>query len=142
MPSFSTARASSTRVRRRFWRREAARSRGYSRSILKVAIIDSGIHAAHPHVGGVIGGIGIREDGSTHDDFVDRLGHGTAVAAVIHEKAPQAELFIIKVFDRELAATGAALVSACRYALDIDAGLVNLSLGTQNQEHAPALLDA
>ena len=110
--------------------------------VIRVAVIDSGVHASHPHVGGVGGGIGIDEHGAVHDDFVDRLGHGTAVAAAIREKAPDADLFAIKVFDRELAATGAALVAACQYALKLQAQIVNLSLGTQNSEHEPALTDA
>ena len=109
------------------------------RPIVRVAVIDSGVHASHPHVGGVAGGVGITADGSEHDDYVDRLGHGTAVIAVIHEKAPAAEIFVIKVFDRELAATGVALVAACRRALRERADIVNLSLGTANPEHAAAL---
>ena len=108
---------------------------------MRVAIIDSGVHAAHPHVGSVSGGVGIDADGSEHDDYVDRLGHGTAVTAVIREKAPNAEIFIIKVFDRELAATGTALVAALRRAIRERANIVNLSLGTLNQEHAPALAE-
>ena len=63
------------------------------------------------------GGIGIDEHGASHDDYVDRLGHGTAVAAAIREKAPDAEIFAVKVFDRELGATGEALVAACEWAL-------------------------
>ncbi len=110
--------------------------------LVRVAMIDSGVHASHPHVGGVGGGIGIDEHGATHDDYVDRLGHGTAVAAAIREKAPAADLFAIKVFDRELASTGAALVAACQYALKLQAQIVNLSLGTQNSDHEPALTDA
>jgi subtilisin family serine protease len=110
--------------------------------VVRVAVIDSGVHASHPHVGGVAGGVGINADGSEHDDFVDRLGHGTAVTAVIREKAPQAEIFIIKVFDRELAATGVALVAACRRALRERVDFVNLSLGTTNPEHAAALSEA
>lgn len=112
------------------------------RARVRVAVIDSGVHAGHPHVGGVWGGIGIDEAGGAHPDFVDRLGHGTAVAAVIREKAPEAEIFAIKVFDRELAATGASLVRACSEALESGAHLVNLSLGTQNPDHEPALRDA
>ena len=46
---------------------------------------------------------------------------------------------MIKVFDRELAATGKALVAACRRALRERADIVNLSLGTKNPEHAAAL---
>lgn len=106
---------------------------------IRVAVIDSGVHADHPHVGGVAGGIGIDDHGATHPDYVDRLGHGTAVTAAIREKAPHAEIFAIKVFDRELSATGQALVAACEHALSIRAHLVNLSLGTQNTEHEAAL---
>src|SRR5690349_3785624 len=108
---------------------------------VRVAVIDSGVFATHSHVGGVAGGVGIRDDGTIVDDYVDRLGHGTAVAAAIREKAPDAELFAIKVFDRELAATGRSLVAACEYALTLPAHIVNLSLGTTNADHEPALRD-
>lgn len=106
---------------------------------VRVAVIDSGVHASHPHVGGVSGGIGIDDEGHPHSDYVDRLGHGTAVAAVIREKAPSAEIYALKVFDRELSATGQALVAACEHALDIGATIVNLSLGTTNIAHEAAL---
>lgn len=109
---------------------------------VRVVVIDSGVHAAHSHVGGVSGGVGVDSAGDLQADFVDRLGHGTAVAAVIREKAPAAELLAAKVFDRELAATGAALVSACEWAIQQRADLVNLSLGTTNAEHADALAAA
>ena len=56
-----------------------------------VAVIDSGVHADHPHVSGVVGGIAMEEDGERHGDYVDRLGHGTAVTAAIREKAPEAD---------------------------------------------------
>ncbi len=106
-----------------------------------IAVIDSGVHTSHPHIGGVSGGIGIDAEGGTVDDFVDRLGHGTAVTAAIHEKAPLADIYCIKVFDRELAATGRALVAACEHALSRGADLVNMSLGTQNVDHEAALRD-
>ena len=108
---------------------------------IRVAVIDSGVHASHPHVGGVAGGIGIDEHGTAHDDFVDRLGHGTAVAAAIREKAPAAELIAIKIFDRELASTAAALVAACEQALAMHARIINLSLGTRNADHEDALAE-
>ena len=106
---------------------------------VRVVVVDSGVHAAHPHVNGVSGGIGIDEAGGAQPDFVDRLGHGTAVAAVIREKAPAAELLVAKVFDRELAATGPALVAACEWALQQRADIVNLSLGTTNVRHEASL---
>ena len=109
--------------------------------VVRVAVIDSGVHASHPHVNGVAGGVGIDSEGHEHNDYVDRLGHGTAVAAVIREKAPDAAILAIKVFDRELAATGVALVAACEWALREGAHLVNLSLGTLNEGHEPALAE-
>lgn len=109
---------------------------------VRVAIIDSGVHADHPHVNGVAGGVGIDSAGHEHDDFVDRLGHGTAVTAVIREKAPVAQIFAIKVFDDELAATADALVAACDWASRHGIDIVNMSLGTQNPDHEPALTGA
>ena len=108
---------------------------------VRIAVIDSGVHASHPHVNGVAGGIGVAADGTLHDEFVDRVGHGTAVTAAIKEKAPLAEILAVRVFDRELAATGAALVAACAWAADQRATIVNLSLGTQNADHASALAE-
>ena len=63
---------------------------------MRIAIIDSGVHASHPHVGAVASGIGIDDDGALTEDCIDRLGHGTAVAAAIREKAPHADIFPIK----------------------------------------------
>lgn len=110
--------------------------------IVRVAVIDSGVHASHPHVGEVSGGVGIDEHGDEHDDYVDRLGHGTAVTAAIREKAPAADIYAIKVFDRELSATGQALVAACEHAASRGVDLINLSLGTANSDHEPALAAA
>jgi subtilisin family serine protease len=97
---------------------------------VRIAVIDSGVYADHPHVGGVSEGIAIREDGTLDEDFVDRLGHGTAVTAAIREKAPAAEMIAIKVFGRTLSTTVAALVRAIDEARARNAAIVNLSLGT------------
>lgn len=106
---------------------------------LRIAVIDSGVHAAHPHVRGVAGGIGVDANGRLHNDYVDRLGHGTAVTAAIREKAPDAAILAVKVFDRELRTTGTALVAALQWARTHNVALVNLSLGTTNTAHEEAL---
>jgi len=108
---------------------------------IRIAIVDSGVHASHPHVGGIAGGTAFDDNGTEHNDFVDRLGHGTAVAAAIHEKAPDASLFAVKVFDRSLAATGIALAAAIRWSIAQRVHLINLSLGTTNAEHRAVLED-
>ncbi len=107
-----------------------------------VAVIDSGVQAAHPHVGGVSGGFAIRDDGSLADDYLDRLGHGTAVTAAIREKAPEARILAIKVFWQSLATTIGALVRAIDEAAERGAAVINLSLGTAETQHRTALENA
>lgn len=113
-----------------------------ARPVVRVAIVDSGIHASHPHVQGVAGGVAIDPEGRLSGDWVDRLGHGTAVTAVIREKAPAASIFAVKVFDRELTTTATALVAGIDWAIAHECALVNLSLGTSNPEHRAALAAA
>jgi subtilisin family serine protease len=110
-------------------------------SPVTVAVIDSGVNPDHPHVGRVADGIAIAADGSLHDNWIDRLGHGTAVAAAIHEKAPSVQLLAIRVFERRLATSAPVLARAIDWAADHGARFINLSLGTPNAAHA-ALLQA
>src|SRR5262249_48065180 len=103
---------------------------------------DSGVHASHPHVNGVAGGIGIDLDGRLHDDYVDRLGHGTAVIAAIKDLAPDVEVLAVRVFDRQLSTSITALVMAIDWSAIAGAHVVNLSLGTPRRAHEHALRQA
>ena len=103
-----------------------------------VAVLDSGIHGDHPHVGGVQGGVALTPPDAP-DDFVDRIGHGTAVAAAIREKSPDATLLAVKIFHRQLATNVDTLARAIDWAADNGAQIINLSLGTANPAHAERL---
>jgi subtilisin family serine protease len=105
-----------------------------------VAVLDSGIHAAHPHVGGVQGGMSFVSDDV--NDYADRLGHGTAVAAAIREKSPGVDLLAVRIFERQLATDVNVLVRAITWAADAGAHLINLSLGTANPAHGERLAGA
>jgi subtilisin family serine protease len=113
-----------------------------ARRRLSIAVIDSGINPHHPHVGGIAGGVGITAEGVEHEDYVDRLGHGTAVAAAIREKSPASALFAVKVFDRSLSTDINALVRAIDWSVRAGVRLVNLSLGTGNSAHEGVLREA
>ena len=108
---------------------------------VRVAVIDSGIHAANPHINTRVTGINLTGE-AEDDDVVDRLGHGTAVSAAILEKAPDAELFAIRVFDRTLATSAGVLARAITRAAERECRLINLSLGTLNPGRAETLEDA
>jgi hypothetical protein len=102
---------------------------------MKIAIIDSGVHPDHPHVGSVAGGVGVTLQGLT-DDFTDRLGHGTAVAGAIREKIGRdAELYAVKVFGQRLTANIDVILRALAWCSDQRMDLINLSLGTSNPAH-------
>jgi len=107
--------------------------------MIRVAVIDSGIYASHPHVNGVAGGVAFDPDGREHHDFVDRLGHGTAVAAAIRDQAPDVELFAVKIFDRQLSANIGVLVAGIDWAARSGMHLANLSLGSPKREHEAVL---
>jgi len=119
--------------------RTAVRDRGYA---LKIAIIDSGVHAAHPHINGVAGGVAVTRDCREEADYTDRIGHGTAVAAVIREKAPHSELFAVKIFHERLSSPIEPLVYAIDWSLGQGVNMINLSLGTDNPAHAEVLRSA
>lgn len=106
---------------------------------MRIAVVDSGVHALHPHVGGPVIGFGIRSDGARDPDYVDRIGHGTAVAAAIRERSPAAEILAIKVFWTSLSTDALTLAHAIEAAAGEGADIVNLSLGTTQELHSERL---
>jgi len=101
---------------------------------VRVAIIDSGVNPAHPHVAGVAGGVAISTAGES-EVYLDYLGHGTAVAGAIREKAPEALLYAVKVFDRTLTTDIEIILRAIEWSVAHCMHIINLSLGTLNQAH-------
>ena len=100
-----------------------------ARKPLRIAVIDSGVNPSHPHIAHIDGGW-------PENDFLDRLGHGTAVMAAIHEKATNAEYFAARIFDRELRTNIETLLAAIQWSIDQEVDIINLSLGTSNPAHA------
>ena len=111
---------------------------------VRIAVVDSGAHPGHPHIAaqGLGAGVLVLPDGPllTGDaaDVIDRLGHGTAVTAAIQEKAPGAICLPVRVFRDALKASSAALIAAIRWAIEEQADIVNLSLGSMNEAHRTA----
>jgi hypothetical protein len=103
-------------------------------SSVRIAVLDSGVHSSHPHIGGLAKGVQITADGEA-EDTLDRLGHGTAVAAVIHHLAPQAEIVPVRIFDRQLSTNLPVILRAVDWCLKNNIQIINLSLGTTNEDH-------
>ena len=109
---------------------------------MKIAVIDSGISAVHPHVRAISGGIGVTGAEGWMEDTSDRLGHGTTVAAVIREKVPDADLFAVKVFDRNLSVRAEVIGRALNWCRYHGMDLVNLSIGVDDASQRAALESA
>jgi subtilisin family serine protease len=71
-------------------------------AVLRIGIVDTGLNPWHSHVRGRVTGcrMYLGPDGRVHEgeDFRDQVGHGTAVAGVIREAFPDAEIYAVRVF--------------------------------------------
>jgi subtilisin family serine protease len=105
---------------------------------LKIAVIDTGINANHPHICAATCGV-VFDSNDDEPSFEDVLGHGTAVTAAIQEKAPQADYYILKLFGNTLRTTGSRLLRAIDWTIEHRMDVVNLSLGSTNGDHRPAM---
>jgi subtilisin family serine protease len=101
---------------------------------LKVAVIDTGINARHPHICAPTHAVHFDpEDNESSCD--DVLGHGTAVTAAIQEKAPHADYYILKLFTDSLRTSSSRLIRAIEWTIEHQIDVVNLSLGSSNFDH-------
>lgn len=104
---------------------------------LSVAVIDSGICAAHPDLQGriVAGWDFVENDATPQDD----LGHGCAVSGVIAANmnnalgiagvAPNAQIMPLRALNSTGSGTYATVAEAIVYAVDSGVSVINLSLG-------------
>jgi subtilisin len=112
---------------------------------VKVAVVDSGIDADHPKVGGTSGGVAVEYDAQSGSGFrydegphEDLYGHGTACAGIIRIAAPDAEIYSIRVLGRSLTGKGSVFAAGLRWAIDHGMQVVNMSLSTGNARHFAA----
>lgn len=106
---------------------------------IKVAVVDSGVDAGHPAVGGVDGYVSISEgegggllyDTQPHEDG---YGHGTACAGIIRGLAPECEIHSVKVLGPRLSGRGTVFAAGLKWAVDNGMHVCNLSLSTSKRE--------
>ena len=105
---------------------------------IKVAVIDSGIDADHPAVGGRVEYAAIvEEDGRIEVDTSphgDDFGHGTACAGIIRHLAPDCLLTSVKVLGPNMTGRGAVFAAGLRWAIENGMQVCNLSLGTTKRD--------
>lgn len=113
---------------------------------IKVAVIDSGIDADHPTVGGRVSGqvavtdgpLGLLHDLDPHGDS---YGHGTACAGIIRSIAPACELYSVKVLGSRLTGRGTTFTAGLRWAIENGMDVCNISMGTTKKNFFAVLHD-
>lgn len=109
---------------------------------VRVAVIDSGIEASHPAIDGALAGSLVVESDEDDQPIVredaagaDMFGHGTACAGIIHNIAPKAEIYSVRVLGKNLTGKANRFAEGLRWAIDEGMDVVNLSLSTSRQEY-------
>ncbi len=113
---------------------------------VKVAVIDSGIDADHPAVGGRVSGhvavtdgpLGLLHDFEPHGDS---YGHGTACAGIIRSITPACELYSVKVLGSRLTGRGTTFTAGLRWAIENGMHVCNISMGTTKKNFFAVLHD-
>lgn len=101
-------------------------------AVLRIGIVDTGLNPWHSHVRGSVTGcrLYVAPDGRVLEDgdFRDQVGHGTAVAAVIREAFPDAEIHAVRVFGNDGATYPSLVARGILRAAAERCDFVNLSL--------------
>jgi subtilisin family serine protease len=114
---------------------------GASGAGVTVAVVDSGVDAAHPAVGAVDRAIALRWDRqaeevtSVEGPHQDLFGHGTACAGIIQRTAPEAAIWSVRVLGSRLTGKGVVFAAGLRWAISQGARVVNLSLSTGREDY-------
>jgi len=111
---------------------------------VKVAVVDSGVDADHPAVGGVDGAVIVEPDADAEDGYrvvegphADLYGHGNACAGIIRSLAPDVEIHSVRVLGEKLTGKGWIFAAGLDWAINAGMDVVNLSLSTTNVDYVP-----
>lgn len=108
---------------------------------VRVAVVDSGVEAEHPAVGGrLVRAVEVALRGDDAEVVEaggqgDVVGHGTAAAGIVHALAPEAELLSVRVLGADNRGRGAAFAAGLQWAIDSGATVVNLSLSSRSDAY-------
>ncbi len=120
-----------------------------------VAVLDTGVDAAHPSLGGrVVGGYDYVDDDANPDDpangvdedgdgrIDEAAGHGTFVTGVVTLVAPKSRIWVARVLNSDGQGSAPVVAEAIRDATAAGVGVINMSFGMGSKINSPALAAA
>ncbi len=113
---------------------------------VRIGVVDTGINPWHSLVHGRVRGCRVFRDphGRVREDgeFQDPVGHGTAVAGILRQALPGAELFAVRVFGRRLTTYPSLVARGILRAAAEGCAVINLSLGVPPGPGTALIADA
>jgi len=107
---------------------------------IKIAVLDSGVEVSHP----LLRGLALTDDvamveeahqiATVPGEGRDVYGHGTAIAGIIHELAPEAEIGSFRVLGEHLRARTLIIREGARQALERGYHILNCSFGCGRED--------
>lgn len=94
---------------------------------MKIAIIDTGVFPHKDFREKLLYGKNFTYEGNSQN-VSDNVGHGTHITGIIHNIVPEADLFIIKVLDKNGTGDSYDIIEGIYYAIEKGADIINLSL--------------
>ncbi|HKQ38983.1 MAG TPA: S8 family serine peptidase [Verrucomicrobiae bacterium] len=107
---------------------------------IRIAVLDSGIEASHPELKGlrIADDLAIVDDGLQLNCVpgrgVDMFGHGTAIASILRQLAPEAQLGSFRVLGEQLRSRTAIIREGVRQALDRGYHILHCSFGCGRED--------
>jgi subtilisin family serine protease len=107
---------------------------------VKVLVVDSGVEVDHPALKGRHIRTWAAVPGFNDCDVVDdpegkdAFGHGTAVAAILHEFAPGSQIESLRVLGGNLRTSSQVVLAGLHWAIDAGYDVVNCSFGSSNNQ--------
>ena len=108
---------------------------------VRIGVLDTGIELSHPALASLRISddlVIIEDDGqliARAGGGIDVFGHGTAVAGIIHQIAPAAEICSLRVLDIGNAARSETICEGARIAMDRGCHILNCSFGARLRQH-------
>lgn len=108
---------------------------------IKIAVLDSGIDPTHPRLNGLSleDDLAVIENDSrlsvVAGEGCDVYGHGTAIAGIIRELAPEAKIGSFRVLGEQLRSRTLIIREGARLALERGYHILNCSFGCRREDH-------
>ncbi len=108
---------------------------------IKIAILDSGIEVSHPRLNGLklADDVAVVEEGlqirTVPGEGRDSFGHGTAIADIVLQFAPEAQIGSFRVLGNQLRSRTLIIREGVRQAIERGYDILNCSFGCGREDH-------